>query len=240
MTWVAAMIAMCCPWIVVVYGVNACAAFCPMPRIVYPVWALVARAVCSPGRPAILAVVVGLGDERHAGALERVDDGGRRVEDELLALRVGAGAVGQGGLVVDHGQVGAREQLRHRGTESVGGVGRQPVPQGGAGREVDVAPEGEGHGLPVTLPVRVEPRIAGARWRRPVRMPGAAVVLARRGGVAAAARGEKGDEQGEEHEPAQPDEPVALDPTRGQCGQLGRRTPRRVRLGRRRDQQVGG
>ena len=51
MTWVAAMIAMCCPWIVVVYGVKACAAFCPMPRIVYPVCARVAKAVWSPGGP---------------------------------------------------------------------------------------------------------------------------------------------------------------------------------------------
>ncbi len=45
------MIAMCWPWIVVVYGVNASGAFCPMPRIVYPVEARVASAVCSPDGP---------------------------------------------------------------------------------------------------------------------------------------------------------------------------------------------
>ncbi len=49
MTWVAAMMAMCSPWIVVVNGVNACAAFCPMPRMVYPVCVRVASAVCRPG-----------------------------------------------------------------------------------------------------------------------------------------------------------------------------------------------
>ena len=34
MTWVAAMMAMCCPWIVAVNGVKACAAFWPIPRMV--------------------------------------------------------------------------------------------------------------------------------------------------------------------------------------------------------------
>ena len=34
MTWVAAMMAMCWPWMVVVYGVKAWAAFWPMPRMV--------------------------------------------------------------------------------------------------------------------------------------------------------------------------------------------------------------
>jgi hypothetical protein len=174
----------------------------------------------QPGRPAVLAVIVGLGDQRHAGALERSDGGGRRREDELLGLRLGAGAVGQSGLEVHHGEIDAREEGGHRRTQGVGGVSRQPIAQGGPGREVDVPAEGEGDALPVPLPVRIESGVRRwRRWRLVVVARPIVVPAGRRGSPATPAEAQGEREGGGQHdELAGPEAPVALDPARGKPG----------------------
>ena len=58
------------------------------------------------------------------------------------------------GLQVDHAQLGAREELAHGVAQGRGGIVRQPdadVPG-----EMDVPTEGQGDGLAIPLPVRVE------------------------------------------------------------------------------------
>ena len=117
------------------------------------------------GRPAVLAVVVGLRDQRHAGALEGAHGGRRRGEDVLLVLRLRAGAVRQRGLEVHHGEVDPRKEGRYGRPQGIGRVGGQPIPEVGPGREVHVPAEGEGDGLAVAVPVRIETGVPGVRRR---------------------------------------------------------------------------
>ncbi len=133
-----------------------------------------AQGLLQSGLAAVQPVVVGLGDQGHAGAAEGVECRGRGEEVVLLRLGVRARAVGHGGLEVDHGQVGARQQRGDGRPEGSGGVGGQPVTQVGPGRKVHVAAEGEGHRPAVPLPLGLEPRIARrdrgdvrAGWSRP-------------------------------------------------------------------------
>ena len=185
MTWVAAMMAMCCAVDrrrvrreglrgVLADAEDGVARLCP-----------VGQRRLQTRRAAVLAVVVGLGDQGDSGALERAERRGRRVEDVLLGLGVGTGPVGEGRLEVDHGEVDPRQELRARvGPRRVGGSSASRSPKVGAGREVDVAAEGERDRLPVALPVRIEPRVAGmggGRRRaggRSVALPGGAGVSA--------------------------------------------------------------
>ena len=87
---------------------------------------------------------------------------------------------------------------------------------------MDVAPEGEGDGLPVALPIRIEAGVARL-GRRPTLVVGpAAVALSgRRRGPAATAEHESEDE-GQHHEEARaPEAAVALDPRGGEPGASG-------------------
>ncbi len=181
------------------------------------------------GRAAVLSVVVGFGDQRHAGALERGHHGRRRVEDVLLRLRVRAGAVGQRRLVVDHRQVGTREQLGHRRPQGVGRVGGQPVARGwsrpGSGRHPrrrrsrtarHPASPDRGGGSP---PGAVVTRDGGPPRRGSARRP--------RDAPAAGRHQDEGE--GERHQAHDPEAPIALDPPGGQSGR-----PRRPARPRRR------
>ncbi len=51
MTWVAAMMAIRCPSMVIRYGAKASAAFWPMPRMVYFDCRRAASDICKPARP---------------------------------------------------------------------------------------------------------------------------------------------------------------------------------------------
>jgi hypothetical protein len=108
-------------------------------------------------RPTVHTVVVGLGGHGDRGALESRD--GRRgcVEDVRLALRFRARPVGHRCLDVHHLELGSVEELgdaRAEGRRRVLGQALAHI-----AREVHVAPEAEGDGLPVAGPVRVERRV---------------------------------------------------------------------------------
>ena len=153
----------------------------------------------QPGLTAVLAVVVGLGDEGDAGRLEGGQGGRRGVEVVGLGLGVGTGPVGHGGLEIDHAEVAPDSRLR------------TPVPRAvvgsAASRSPSVLPEGKLTSPPkakVTArrppPVRLEPWVGD----RVGRGPGPGVVTG--GGVTSAAaqtptRGPP---------PARPPEPPAI------------------------------
>ena len=164
------------------------------------------------GRPAILAVVVGLRHQGHPGPPEGLDGTRRRREHVLLGLGIGTGAaVGQGRLEVGHGEIDPRQQLLGPRSEGGGRVVGQPGGQDASGWEIVVAGEGEGDRFPVAIPIRVERGPGGQRrmmdgtvGRRSMRRPGDPVT---RGGQPPA-------HQGQQRQQAQrPQPPVPTDPS---------------------------
>ena len=154
-------------------------------------------------------MIVGLGDEGDPRPLEGLHRAGRGVEDVLLGLGVGTGAVRQRGLEVRHRQVRTAEELGHRRAEGRCRVRGQAVAEIGSRWEVHVAPEREGDGPAVAIPVRTETGVD----RR-----GGGLVLCgvvrkhRRMPLAAAARDQQGDEERQHQQPGGPDPPDSPHP----------------------------
>ena len=117
----------------------------------------------QPGGAAILPVIVGLGDQRDAGSLERGDGRRRCIEHVLLRLRVGTRPIGEGRFKVGHGEVGSVEQLGDGRAQCARRIPGQAVTQGGGDGKVHVAPEGQGDRPAVTLPIGFEPRVVHRR-----------------------------------------------------------------------------
>jgi hypothetical protein len=104
----------------------------------------------QPRPTAVLAVIVGLGDQRDVRGLERRDRGRRRMEDVLLGLRVPARPRYQGGLEVRHRQVSAGEEpdditVQCRGRIICQAHRQRPL-------EMHVAAEREGDGFAAAAP----------------------------------------------------------------------------------------
>ena len=114
----------------------------------------------EPLGPAIEAVVVRLGYDVDARALERGDRGWRSVEGVLLVLGLGADVVvGEHGLEVHHAQLCARQQLRDRCSERRRGVlGQAAADDAG---EVHVTAEREGDRFAASFPVWIERGVLG-------------------------------------------------------------------------------
>ena len=158
-TWVAAMMAMRWPSMVTRYGVKACAALFPMPMIGYASCVAMVRFCDNPSRAAVEAVVVGLGDEGDPGALQGGDGRCGRIEDVLLVLRLGAGAVGHHALEVHHAQLVPAKSWGMVVPRAVEGSEARLCPT--VPCEMDVAAEAQGHRVPVAGPVRVQRRVLG-------------------------------------------------------------------------------
>ena len=93
-------------------------------------------------------------------------------------------------------------------------VGRQPIPQVGPGGEVHVPAEGEGDGLPIALPVRIEARVPCLWWwpRCDGDPPGRGSVRRPSGSRTPGSDEDQDEGQHHEHETDPPEPPIALDP----------------------------
>ena len=136
MTWVAAMMAIFWPLMVVSYGVKAWPTFWPIPRIGIARRLLGREGHLQAGRSAVLAVVVGLGDQGDAGVLEGGDGRGRGVEHVLLGL-------GARGSVPSVSADSKLAMDRSAPASSAGTVGPRAVAGSAASRSPRVVPVGK-------------------------------------------------------------------------------------------------
>ena len=139
----------------------------------------------QPGLATVLPVVVGLGGEVDTGGPEGGQGGGGGVEVVRLGLWIRAGPVGHRRLQIDHAEVHPSQEVGDPGAQGGGGIGGQSVAQGAPRREIDIAPEGQGHRLAVTLPLGIQSRVGHSGRGRGMRVERMARGW-RDGGVAAA------------------------------------------------------